>query len=221
MRRALLVCLGLALLAPGCLDLSAARVPDRLLEGRGGNGWERNETASQDAAQGGPTAKSQTLVYDHPQGSGPGYQGSLSVTTLRTLLRPSEDGVRGDLAARIKDRAQAQGIAIQGGPATGTRHLGNGAQAFWFVYDGTASAASGFFSTNAAVKIFGEVFQCPNAKTEVATIGLAQITNQRSVGGVPISTDNDDTTWQQIVADPAGDISAARGNDGLAYNVVC
>lgn len=221
MRRAWLAALALALLLPGCLDLKAARVPDRLLEGPGGNGWQKNQTASQSSASGGMTEKSQTLAYDHPAAARPGYQGSLAVSTLRTLLRPSEESVRATLSDQIRERAQRQGISLQGSPAQGERRLANGASAFWFAYDGVVSASGGFFSTNAQVKIFGEVFQCPSAKTVVATIGMAQTTNARSVLGVPTSNDVDASTWNAIVADPSGTIGGIRGSGGLAYNVVC
>lgn len=222
MRRPLLVLALAAVLAlPGCLDIKAARVPDRLLEGPGGNGWQKNDTASQGGPTGGLTSKSQVLVYDHPAGSGPGYQGQLAVRTLRELLRPSEDAVRQDLSQRIRDSATSQGISLSGSPQQGTRTLANRAQAFWFAYDGSASSGSGFFSTNAEVRIYGEVFQCPTSKTVVATIGLAQVTNVRSVGGVPLPSDADATTWNDIVADPSGSIGGVVGSDGLAYNVVC
>ncbi|GEM_PF-5654380 len=219
--RLLALLLAAALALPGCLDLRPARVPDRLLEGAGGNGWQKNATASQGAPSGSAFSKSQVLVYDHPAGSGSGYQGQLAVRTLRELLRPNEDTVRKDLSQRIRDSATAQGISLSGSPAQGTRTLANRAQAYWFAYDGSASASSGFFSTNAEVKIFGEVFQCPSAKTVVATIGLAQVTNVRSVGGVPLPSDSDPTTWNDIVADPAGSIGGVVGSDGLAYNVAC
>jgi hypothetical protein len=217
-RRALLV-LALAALAttPGCLDLTPARVPDRLLEGAGGNGWERNLTASQAQPSGSLTEKTQTLVYDHT--SGPGYQGQVAVTTLRKLFRPSEDALRQSLADQMRARANAAGIALSGAPAEGTREIGNRAQAYWFAYDGTASTG-GFFSTNAEVKIYGEVFQCPTSKTEVATIGLAQVTNVRTVGGVALPSDADPTTWDDIVEDPSGTLGAV-GSEGLAYNVAC
>jgi hypothetical protein len=139
---------------------------------------------------------------------------------LRKLFRPNEETLRDSLSQQMRDRAKASGITLSGSPAQGTRALANRAEAFWFAYDGSVSSASGFFSTNAQVKIFGEVFQCPTSKTEVATIGLAQLTNVRTVGGVPLPSDADATTWESIVADPSGTLGAS-GSDGLAYNVAC
>jgi hypothetical protein len=60
------VVLLLAVPLSGCLDIHAARVPDRLLEGRGGNGWAKNQSASQKeptSAQMG-LVKTQAFVYD-------------------------------------------------------------------------------------------------------------------------------------------------------------
>ena len=205
----------------GCVQLTPARVPDRLLEGRGGNGWEKNLAESQsepESAQAG-TFKSQSLVYEDRQ-SEEGYQGSLTVTTIRRLLRPTEDAVRDVVQERIREEAEAKGLKVEGAPATGTRALGNRAESFWFVYNGSAET-SGFFSRNARVKIYGEVFQCVETKSIVVAVGLAQVTDVRSVGGVPLPSEADPTTWHEIVADPRGSIEGVRGSDGLAYNVQC
>jgi len=219
-RQALVLVLLAALVIPGCLDLSAARVPDRLLEGAGGNGWEKDARGSQAEPSGGMTSKAQTLAYVHPAGSGAGYQGTLSVTTYRNLLSPSESSVRDALQAKLKGDVESKGVALQGAARQGTRTVANHAQSYWFAYEGKVSTG-GTFSTDARVKIFGEVFRCPTAKTVVATVGLAQVTSVRSVGGVPVSTDEDATTWNAIVGDPGGTIDGARLSDGLAYNVQC
>lgn len=219
MRRALVVLVALTALA-GCLDLTAARVPDRLLEGSGGNGWARNASASQKAPVGGSTEKTQTLVYEdaHPS---PGYPGTLTVTTLRTLLSPSRDKVIDIVQQRIHDDATAKGITLQGDATRGTRTLANKGESSFFVYRGNVST-QGFFSRDAQVKIFGEAWQCPGGKTVVATVGLAQVTDVKSVGGVILPGDTvDETTWSEMVADPRGSIDGQRGSDGLAYNVEC
>lgn len=220
--RPLAIVLVLALALPGCVSLTPAKVPDRLLEGRGGNGWAKNQTASQSeptSAQFG-MAKIQALVYEDRQSS-QGFDGTLTVITLRQLLRPSESSVQEKVQPAVRDAAQAKGVRIEGAPATGTRTLANHNAASWFVYNGTVDQAGFFTARNAKVKIFGEVFQCPERKTIVVTVGLAQITDVRSVGGVPLPSDPDPTTWKEIVGDPRGTIEGARDSDGLAYNVQC
>lgn len=217
----------LALLAvplAGCLDLHAARIPDRLLEGRGGNGWAKNQTASQkepDSQQGG-LVKTQALVYEDrtSDDAGRGFDGSLSVTTLRTVLRPSEEKLRDEVKGRVRKEAEAKGIRISGDPADGERTLANKADAFWFAYKGTVNRA-GFFSQSAEVRVFGEVSQCSEEETVVVLVGLAQVSDVRSVGGVVLPSDPDDTTWREIVSDPSGRVEGVRGSEGLAYNVVC
>lgn len=201
------------------MDLEAARVPDKFLEGRGGNGWEKNATAShgEPVSDGAGTSKTQTLVYED-RTSREGYPGTLTVTSLRTLMSPSQEKVVATVEERIREEAQRKGIAIQGQPARGARTLHNGAESQWFVYQGKVGT-QGFFSRNADVKIFGEVFQCD--KTTVAVVGLAQTTDVRSVGGVVLPSDPDPTTWREMVADPRGSIEGIRGSNGLAYNVVC
>lgn len=214
---AVVVCL----LSAGCVDLAPASVPDRLLEGRGGNGWEKNLTASQQEPEGGRTAKSQSLVYEDRR-SEDGYPGTLTVTTLRTLMRPTEGSVRGDVQARIRDAAEARGLRIEGEAETGERRLANGADALWFVYNGTVQSSGAFFSTrNARVKVYGEVFECVEEKTLVVVVGLAQITDVRYVGTVQLPSEADPTTWREIAADPRGSIEGIRGSDGLAYQVRC
>lgn len=206
----------------GCLDLHAARIPDRLLEGRGGNGWTKNQSASQKEPASDGLVKTQALVYEDrtSDDNGRGFDGSLTVTTLRTVLRPSEEKLRDDVKARVRKEAEAKGIRIQGDPGDGERTLANKAEAFWFSYKGTVSKA-GFFSQSAEVRVFGEVSQCAEEETVVILVGLAQVSDVRSVGGVVLPGDPDDTTWREVVSDPSGRVEGIRGSDGLAYNVAC
>lgn len=217
----LLVAALLTLPLAGCVDIDVARIPDKLLEGAGGNGWEKNLTASQKepASASGGTSKTQTLVYEDRR-SREGYPGTLTVTSLRTLLTPNDQKVIDLVEERIRSEAQRKGISIEGPPAKGTRTLANGDESSWFVYEGRVSTA-GFFSRDADVKILGEVSHC--GKTLVATVGLAQVTDVRSVGGVPLPSDpeTDPQTWREMVADPRGTIDGIRGSTGLAYNVAC
>lgn len=220
MPRRLLVLLLLVPLA-GCLELDAASVPDRYLEGQGGNGWEKDGAGSQKepSSSNAGTLKTQTLVYQD-KSSEAGYPGTLAVTTVRTLLRPSEESVREQVKDSIKEQVEAKGVKLEGDPASGKRKLANKAEAFWFSYNGSVESP-GFFARNAKVKIFGEVFQCNAQKTVVVTVGMAQITDTKSIGGVTLPSDPDTTTWREIVADPTGTIEGVRGSEGLAYQVRC
>lgn len=214
-----LLVLGVVAVTSGCLDLDAARVPDRYLEGPGGNGWEKNASSSQTepTSSGGGTSKSQTLVYDDRR-STEGYPGTLTVTSLRTLLRPNEEKVLDLVEERIREEAERKGISIEGSATKGSRTLANGRESSWFAYKGKVGTA-GFFSRDAEVRIFGEVFQCD--RTVVATVGLAQVSDTRSVGGVALPSDPDPATWREIVADPRGSVEGVRGSSGLAYQVTC
>ena len=217
----LALALALALALTGCVDLSPARIPDRLIEGAGGNGWEKNLTASQAEPEGSAFSKSQALVYEDRR-SDEGYPGTMTVSTLRTLMRPTEERVRDVVQERIREEAEGRGVRIEGAPTTGERRLANGEDSYWFVYDGSVQSSSGIFQArNAKVKIYGEVFQCDAEKTVVAVVGLAQITDVRSVGGVQLPSEADPTTWREIAADPRGAIEGIRGSDGLGYNVQC
>lgn len=216
--------LGLLLVAPafsGCLELEVARVPDKYLEGRGGNGWAKNQTQSQTEATSAQfgLVKTQFLVYEDRQ-SEAGYAGSLTIATLRTLLRPSESSLQEQVAERVRTESEGKGIRIDGDAVEGQRTHADGEESFYFVYNGTV-AQSGFFARNARVKIIGEIWQCASEKTVVVAIGLAQITDTRTIGGVPLPSDEDRTTWREIVADSRGRIEGHRGSDGLIWNVEC
>lgn len=222
MRPLLLLSVLLAASLTGCsqvgVDVEPARIPNRLLDGAGGNGWSAEPGASQEEPQGGAFSKAQSLVYEDRE-SDEGYPGTLTVTTLRALVRPSESDVRDKAQERIREEAEQRGVRIAEGATTGERRLANGAQSLWFVYNGTVSSTGFFSARDASVKIYGEVFEC--GKATVVIVGLAQINDIRSVGGVPLPSDGDPTTWREIAADPRGTLEGIRGSDGLAYNVEC
>lgn len=222
MRRPLALALVAALALTGCVELEAARIPDRLLEGPGGNGWEKNLTASQAEPISSGSAKSQTLVYEDRARDGNGYPGTLTVTTLRTFFRPAEGDTRDRVQAAIHDEAEGRGIRIEGAAATGERKLGNGEDSLWFVYNGSVQRSGTLFrSTDARVKVYGEVFQCEATKGVIVVVGLAQTTDVRRVGGVQLPTEDDPTTWREIAADPRGSLEGIRGSDGLSHNLAC
>lgn len=224
MRVRIAVALVLALGLAGCVQLEPARIPDRLLEGAGGNGWEKNLSASQsepDSAQAG-LAKSQTLVYEDRARDGEGYPATFTLTTLRTFFRPTESDTRERVQEAIRKEAEGRGIEIVGAAATGERRLANGADSLWFVYNGSVERTSTLFrSADARVKVYGEVFQCEATKGVIVAVGLAQISDARRVGSVQLPTEEEPTTWRELAADPRGSLEGIRGSDGLAYNIVC
>jgi hypothetical protein len=214
---ALALALALALVTAGCLSLRVAYVPDSLLT----NGWAKDGADSQSSptSQSGGFVKTQSLVYQDTAPS-KGYKGSLTVTTLRALTRPSEDKLRSMIEDRVREQTEAKGVTTQAGGEQGTRSVSSGATAYWFVFNGTVSSGT-FFSSSAQVKVFGEVFQCPTGGADVFTVGLAQTTDVQSIGGVPIASNPDYTTWSQIVQDPDGRVEGYAGSDGLAFGVHC
>ncbi|HEX2023005.1 MAG TPA: hypothetical protein VHH36_09830 [Candidatus Thermoplasmatota archaeon] len=217
------------LLAPlsGCVEITPARVPDRYLEGRGGNGWEKNLTASQSepSSAGLGFTKTQALAYEDKVAE-PGYPGFLVVTTLRAVPAPSAERIREHVDQSVRDAAAAKGIALKGEPAAGSRTLASGVGTTFLVYQGNVST-SGFFSRNADVKILGEVFECEDAKTVVAVVGLAQVSDVRIVRPNPllppteVPSDRDETTWREIAGDPSGTVDGQRGSEALAWRVEC
>lgn len=219
----LLVLVGVAAASAGCLSLDPALVPARFLQGDSGNGWRFNQTASHDEPRDRylGLVRFQALSYQDPGEQG-GYPARMSLTTLRTLLAPSEEDLRERAEEQIRSRAEANGISLAGPPETGERTLESGYGSLWFVYDGNATQAQGqFFTRDAPVKILGEVWTCSSSRTSVAVVGLAQVADVRYIGGSPVVSQPDDRNWREIVADPDGTIEGVTGDDGLVYNVVC
>jgi hypothetical protein len=207
----------------GCLGLDPAQVPADLVQGGGGNGWRFNDTASDDEPQSRSfgLVRFQSLSYEDKGDEG-GYPARLSLTTLRTVLAPSEEDLRDRARTRVRERAAASGITLEDDPETGSRILASDYESLYFVYDGNATQAEGdFFTRDAPVKILGEVWTCSSSRTSVAVVGLAQVADVRYVGGNAIVEEPDDRNWREIVADPDGSIEGVTGRDGLVYNMEC
>lgn len=217
-RSALLVLIALAGLA-GCLKLEAAHVPDRYLA----NGWVADDAQSDDepASQSGGLARTQTLAYKDEARDDRGYPGTLTVITLRALVTPSGESLLEQVSERVREAAEARGIRIDAETSDGERTLASKVESSFFLYNGTVTAAEGLFTRNAKVKIIGEAWECRDERTAVVAVALAQVTDARSLGGVPFPSNNDPATWREIVNDPAGTIEGARGTSGLVYNVAC
>lgn len=217
-----------ALLLAGCTGgaFVAARVPDGLIQGNGGNGWDIDgaNTEAQPRSEAGGLNQRQNLAYiDRPsEGGNGGYTASLLVTTLKLFPSPSEGQLRDLLREQVRQRAEDQGIELQGEPTEGQRTLQDGHRTLFFVYTGKIRAAGEVFTTvDATAKILGEVWTCPESGTSVASVALAQVSSVRSLGGIPVATNTDTTNWREVAADPAGTIEGQRGADGLVYNVRC
>lgn len=230
MRRARLAwTLAAAALLAGCTGgggLVAARVPDTLIQGNGGNGWDLDpaHTDAQPRSDAGGLVQRQNVAYiDQPsEGGNGGYTASLLVTTLKLFPSPSEAALQDLLEEQVTQRAQAQGIELQGDPVRGQRSLQGGHRTLFFVYTGKISRAGEVFTTvDATAKILGEVWNCPESGTSVAAVALAQVSSVRSLGGIPVATNTDTTNWREVAADPQGAVDGERGADGLVYNVRC
>lgn len=228
MRRVRLLAPAMAALAlAGCAgSLVVARVPDSLIQGSGGNGWviDPRHTDAQPRSEALGLAQRQGIAYlDQPnQGGNGGYTASLVLTTLKSFPGPSEGQLRDLLRDQVRQRAEQQGIHVQGDPVEGRRTLQDGHGSLFFLYSGTITRPGEVFTTtNAAMRIFGEVWTCPESGTSVAAVALAQVSSVRTLGGIPVATNTDTTNWREVAADPAGSVDGQRGADGLVYNVRC
>lgn len=228
MRRVRLLAPVMAALAlAGCAGaLVVARVPDSLVQGNGGNGWDIDaaHTDAQPRSEGLGLAQRQSIAYlDVPnEGGNGGYSASLVLTTLKLFPSPSEGQLRDLLRDQVRERAQQQGIDIQDSPTEGRRNLQDGHGSLFFLYSGTITRPGEVFTTtNAAMRVYGEVWTCPASGTSVAAVALAQVSSVRTLGGIPVATSTDTTNWREVAADPAGSVDGQRGADGLVYNVRC
>ncbi|HWG90543.1 MAG TPA: hypothetical protein VNZ52_06790 [Candidatus Thermoplasmatota archaeon] len=214
----------------GCLSFQVAHVPDKYLEGVGGNGWEKvqNRSMPEPASEWMGFKKTQTLVYADRATDGEGYPGTLTLITLRSLSTANPDTLKDLIKAQVKEKAEAGNLAIKGDPVEGSRALGNGATSTYFVYTGTVSATGFFTEKNAEARIIGEVWTCDDAKTNVIAVGFAQVASRTTTGGIQLpggtpasSRGADTTTWNEIVADPKGGVGSIKGDRGLIWNVAC
>lgn len=215
-----------ALLLAGCTGtLVPARVPEELLQGSGGNGWEPDpaHTDGQPRSESLGLVQRQTLAYaDDARGGNGGYPASLALTTLKLLPAPSEAQLRDILREQVRERSEASGIRLGAQVVEGARTLGDGHRTLFFVFDGNVTGTGPLFTTrDAASKILGEVWNCPESGTSVAAVGLAQVSTVRSVGGVPLPAEQDARNWRELAADPQGGVDGQRGADGLLYNARC
>lgn len=214
MRTGLLALL-LVLPAAGCIEMIDAGVPQALLDA---HGWRENTTARQSRSEWLGLARADTRAYEDRAGVHPGR---LWVYTLKAPVTPDEEELVPKLRERVEAEAERQGIAIAGIDESGARTVRNGARATWFAYNGSSSSSSGFVERNAEVHIFGEVWPCREARTIVVVVGIAQVADARTYGGLLTQPNRDPTTWNEIVADPSGTVGRARGTGGLAWNIVC
>jgi hypothetical protein len=216
------------LLLAGCTSPSsfhAARVPDALLQGDGGNGWEPDGAHSDAAprqANGGLQAQ-QTLAYkDDGQGGNGGFPASMALTTLKLLPTPTESQLRDIVRTQVQERSAEQGIQLGDQQLEGARTLADGHGTLYFMFTGTVTGNGPLFTTrDATAKILGEVWNCPEAGTSVAAVGLAQVSTIQVIGGVPVTQQTDARNWQELAGDPSASVDGQRDGNGLVYNVVC
>ena len=231
-RASLLLCLVLAtaLATPGCLSFRTAHVPDKFLEGPGGNGWERveNKSMAEPESEWMGFKKTQVLTYQDRAAGGPGYPGTLTLVTLRAPTTYSPDTLKDLIKDQVRTRAEASGLKIQGDPIEGTRTLSNGAESQYFVYTANVTQTGFFTAKDAGAKIVGEVWNCADAKTSVIAVGFAQVNARSTTAGITLpgaapggSRGADPATWREIVADKDGSIDGHKGERGLIWNIAC
>lgn len=214
MRTWLLVAL-LAVPVAGCIEIVDAGIPQPLLAA---HGWRENATARTSRSEWFGLARADMRVYEDRAA---GHPGRLWVHTLKAPVTPDEEALVPKLRERVEAEAERQGIALRTVDDSGERTLLNGARSTWFAYNGSSSSSSGFVTQNAEVHVFGEVWACRAARTVVVVVGIAQVTDAKTYGGILTQPNRDPSTWNEIVADPEGTVEGRRGNDGLAWNAVC
>lgn len=226
LRSALAVLLGLAALLAGCVGgFAPARVPGELLQGDGGNGWtedpKRSDPEPRSESLG--LVRRQALAYeDDGKGGNGGYPATLTLTTLRLAPLPGETQLRDILRDQVRLRSEESGIRLGPEATEGSRALADGHRTLYFVVRGNVTGEGALFTTrDAAANIVGEVWNCPEAGTSVAAVGLAQVSSVQRIGGVPLPAQENPLNWRELVGDPDGSIDGALASDGLLYNARC
>lgn len=226
-RLALLVLVvALATATPGCLSFKAASVPDKFLEGPGGNGWERveNRSMSEPQSEWMGFKKEQVLVYQDRATDGRGYPGTLTVVTLRAISAYSPEALKDLIKEQVRSRAEAAGLAVGGDPVEGTRTLADGSSTQYFVYSANVTKAGFFTQKDAGAKLIGEVWNCEASRTSVVAIGFAQVSSRSTTAGLLLPGGSSGVkldTWRELVADKDGAIEGIKGERGLIDHVTC
>jgi hypothetical protein len=163
------------------------------------------------------------LAYaDDGQGGNGGYPASLALTTLKLFPTPGEAQLRDILRQQVRQRSEAQGIRLTNEGTEGARTLASGHRTLFFVFTGTVTGSGPLFTTrDATAKILGEVWNCPEAGSSVAAVGLAQVDSVQSVGGVPLPAQPNPLNWRELAGDPSGSVDGQRQSDGLVYLARC
>ncbi|MHB8586925.1 MAG: hypothetical protein ACYDDF_13940 [Thermoplasmatota archaeon] len=200
----------------GCFEIPAGNIPTSVLHTLG---WVENTTADQ--SQSDPTGifRTEVRVYEHAAQSGT-YGGHLFIETTRAIFAPSAASLRDAIETRVRDQAQSEGIDISGAAHNGSRTNGDHRSTQWFTFSGNATSSTTVFTANSAVRVVGEVWDCPEDRVVVAAVGLAQVDSVQTIGGIPVTTNPSTQTWDSIIADPSASIEGVQGN-GLLYNAVC
>lgn len=196
-------------------------MPDRLLDDQAGNGWIHDPGRSA-PTEGGMFSKQATNAYRDDAEDGRGYQGFLTLLSVRGMLSPDREELREDLKQALREDVQSKGLELGTQLDEGERTLATGARSFYLVFNATARGESQFFSDEATIKVIGEVFRCTGDATVVVT-GQAQIDERRStnIGGIQTERNVDPRTWAEIVRDPSGTVDGHSGSSGLIYNIEC
>lgn len=214
----LLLAVALASSATGCLEIPAARIAKPTLDAKG---WKENATAARSDSSWGGLARTEQRVFEHPRASDGSYGGQLSVVTIRAFFEQSEEDLRDRLQEAVRARSEAKGIKIDEEAAKGERENGEGRKTTWFTYKGKAQSADTLFTRDAEIRIVGEVWNCRDTRTVVVAVGLAQMSDVRSIGGIPVPGQSPDArTWNALVADSDGTIDGATGT-GLLDSIAC
>lgn len=208
-----------SVLTAGCVSLTPATLPNRVLDTQAGNGWVADPVNST-GVEGGFFDKQAVEAFRDPADDDEGFPGFVNVVSIRALLSPDRQELRERVESRLKEDARAKGLQLEGQTQEGNRRLANGAQSFYVVFNATSETSNGPFGANREVKILGEVFRCTGGATVVVT-GSAQTEGTRSIGGFQTERTYEPQTWAEIVRDPGGTIEGFRGSRGLVYNVAC
>jgi hypothetical protein len=220
------LCVLAAALLAGCTGaVVPARVPDALLQGDGGNGWAADaaHTDAQPRSENLGLVQRQTLGYaDDGRGGNGGYPATLTLTTLKMSPAPGEPQLRDILRDQVRRGSEESGIRLGDQVVEGGRALGDGHRTLFFVFTGNVTGGGPLFTTrDATAKILGEVWNCPEASTSVAAVGLAQVSSVQSVGGIPLPAQEDPRNWRELAGDPSGGVDGQRDLNGLLFHARC
>lgn len=212
-------CLAALLALPGCLAPFRIHVDEDIVGAT--TGWVVTPSGVQGSFPG--TRTLETRYAFDPSSSSPPFPGTLQVFSLRSVDRLSLTELLRHVKDLVADGAEENHIVLNETILEGHRTLRSGVDTQWFVRYGKTTEAGALFDDDVTVRILGEVGHDGRSNTSLVAVVYVQVARTRQCGPLLPTctpTETSETTWLQLVGDPAGTVGGATSSTGFIDHLV-